>query len=217
MTRRIPIVHNGTLQEDTERGVLPVESAAWYGWLEHHHSFRFECPALTFTARKEQRAGGWYWYAYRRQAGHLRTAYLGKSLELSLERLQVIADALNGSDHRALPSPPTSEPGLPAPVAPSSEQAHASLPASVSSHNLPRQLTSLVGREQEVAAAEALLQRPEVHLLSLVGTAGVGKTRCCHSRTILHKHMHGLRKASPSPGKWAISGTLVSRSTCWER
>src|SRR5436305_14059599 len=44
-------------------------------------------------------------------------------------------------------------------------------------HALPRPLTSLVGREQEIAAVEALLQRPEVHLVSVVGTAGVGKTR----------------------------------------
>ncbi len=43
-------------------------------------------------------------------------------------------------------------------------------------HIFPRPLTSLVGREQETVAAEALLQRPEVHLVSIVGTAGVGKT-----------------------------------------
>jgi predicted ATPase/DNA-binding CsgD family transcriptional regulator/Tfp pilus assembly protein PilF len=42
---------------------------------------------------------------------------------------------------------------------------------------LPVLFTPLIGREQEVAAVCAELARPEVRLLTLLGTGGIGKTR----------------------------------------
>jgi predicted ATPase/class 3 adenylate cyclase/DNA-binding CsgD family transcriptional regulator len=47
-------------------------------------------------------------------------------------------------------------------------------------NNLPAQLTSLIGREQEVVAIRALLQRTDVRLVTLTGTGGIGKTRLSH-------------------------------------
>src|SRR5437764_13167929 len=44
-------------------------------------------------------------------------------------------------------------------------------------YNLPGPLTPLIGREQEIQAVCTLLRQPEVRLVNLTGTGGVGKTR----------------------------------------
>src|SRR6202022_3283652 len=44
-------------------------------------------------------------------------------------------------------------------------------------HNLPVQPTPFIGRQQEVASICQLLHREEIHLLTLTGPGGTGKTR----------------------------------------
>jgi predicted ATPase/DNA-binding CsgD family transcriptional regulator len=48
---------------------------------------------------------------------------------------------------------------------------------SLPEYSLPTPLTTLVGREREITAVGALLSRPEIRLVTLTGTGGVGKTR----------------------------------------
>jgi predicted ATPase/DNA-binding SARP family transcriptional activator len=50
-------------------------------------------------------------------------------------------------------------------------------PAAASGPNLPRPLTTLVGRERELARLHELLGDPACRLVTLVGPGGIGKTR----------------------------------------
>lgn len=54
-------------------------------------------------------------------------------------------------------------------------------PASIRGRRVPRSLpatsTSLIGREQDIAAISTLLATPEVRLVTLTGAGGIGKTR----------------------------------------
>jgi DNA-binding CsgD family transcriptional regulator len=104
MAHHIPTVREGCLKDLTMNGnpadSIVLGSAEWFAWLEHHCSFRFETDCTAFTARKEPRPGGWYWYAYRRKHGKLHSSYLGKSEELTLERLSLIAEILE-RDHES--------------------------------------------------------------------------------------------------------------------
>ncbi len=76
-----------------------VDTAGWYTWLETASTFTFHSEHGSFTARKERagnRRGKLYWRAYRKCNGKLYRAYLGKSEELTLERLKAIATVLAG-------------------------------------------------------------------------------------------------------------------------
>jgi predicted ATPase/DNA-binding SARP family transcriptional activator len=44
-------------------------------------------------------------------------------------------------------------------------------------HNLPPQMTPFAGRQLELARLQELLAEPDVHLITILGTGGMGKTR----------------------------------------
>lgn len=70
-------------------------------------------------------------------------------------------------------------------------------------HNLPAQSTALIGREREVAELCALLRRPEVRLVTLIGPGGTGKTRLALQATA------ELSEMFPQ-GVWFVSLAPVS-------
>lgn len=73
---------------------VKVGSALWWDWLESDKakSFRFECDhgVKSYTARKERVKDLVVWYAYK-SMGKLRKRYIGKSDQLTQERLELVA------------------------------------------------------------------------------------------------------------------------------
>jgi chromosome segregation ATPase len=78
----------------TEDGKLfKLDSPKGSAWLESIGSFRFEPSgdSKPYTVRKES---GIYWYGCRKVAGKVRKKYIGKSLEVTVAKLEKIAEAL---------------------------------------------------------------------------------------------------------------------------
>lgn len=96
--RSAPLVGYNELKVKECPAPIRVGSETWFDWLEQNRSFHYECDGGKFTACKESRASGDFWYANRRVAGKLRRCYIGSTKDLKLEKLIEVAKQLAGSD-----------------------------------------------------------------------------------------------------------------------
>lgn len=105
MAKNTPIIRAGLLivepSASGENQVIPLESDAWFAWLESAHSFTFEDSSGHFTARKKRRSWAEYWYAFRRGSSQTNETYLGKARNITLSRLRAVAVKLNQLAARA--------------------------------------------------------------------------------------------------------------------
>ncbi len=79
-------------------------------------------------------------------------------------------------------------------------------------HNLPTRSTTFVGRQQEIEAIRAALLHPDTRLLTLIGTAGMGKTRLSieAAYTLLDSFPDGVTFISLAP---LSDASLVAETT----
>src|SRR5215472_19372884 len=147
---------------------IAIETPAWFAWLREHTTFTYQDAPFRFTARREQRPGGLYWYAYKRAQGKLLKLYLGRGEDLTLQGLcdvsQQLALRAGASSHE----PP--------------------LPPAASSHRLPEHgPTTLLATKFRIPALpvyhivrphlrDALEEGTKARLTLVCAPAGSGKT-----------------------------------------
>src|SRR6266496_6285092 len=76
------------------------DGEGWLEWLEEHRAFAFHGRngQINLLKEKRSRGGEGYWYAYRRHEGRMVKRYIGRSMLLSIERLEEIAILLVGEN-----------------------------------------------------------------------------------------------------------------------
>ncbi len=92
-SRKTPLVLSGYLYtDDVLTTGTRLDSPAWFAWLSTATTFYYEGRRGTFTARCERRQrGDLYWTAYRRYRRILYRLYLGKTDQLTAQRLEEVS------------------------------------------------------------------------------------------------------------------------------
>src|SRR2546425_1249752 len=222
-------------QEDDLLALAPG-SPAWLVWVSQVSSFAFHGQNGSCTVRKERKLrGGGYWYAYARVAGNLTKRYLGRDTDLTLARLEQVAQAfrldppavVHQKEARAS-SPP--QPAVPTPreanglLADSLSQAHAWSSAGPQPQRdsgvggRQTEQESGAGRQAEVSALIAGL--PSEPLLATKLHAPRPRSYLLHRPRLLYRVQEGRERAltllsapagfgkSTLLGDWLNSGAI---------
>jgi hypothetical protein len=87
----MPVLRGDWLRLSNQASI-EVDSAAWFAWLALANRFCYWPSASIYrlTIRKEKRRHGFYWYAYLKNDRKLHNAYVGRTLDLTMHRLQLV-------------------------------------------------------------------------------------------------------------------------------
>ncbi len=155
-------------RDEKQRNVLSLREndQALFDWLASHTSFSFQGRHGHLNLLKETRSRGseGYWYAYLRQGKRTIKQYVGRTPDLTIARLEKLADTLST---RADQTPPSST------VARSLQDETALGPLLASRLHTPRLPAPLIAREDLLAALDVGFERK---LTLLLAPAGFGKT-----------------------------------------
>jgi LuxR family maltose regulon positive regulatory protein len=199
-------------QHQGENNSCPVSAEDECGFLrlvDGSSSFAFQGRHGHLTLRKESRRHGeGYWYAYRSQGHRTRKKYLGRTPDLTIARLEDIAEALS-AEHRVSTDERSQVKGetIPVPAVVLGEERGAALqrqfpdadttsptrphlPVLVPKLQLPRLRASLLTRERLLRRLDMGL---EGKLTLLSAPAGFGKT------TVVSQWIAQQQKRQPHP------------------
>ncbi len=96
-----------TVRNDTAASATPeVGSPPWFSWLESTQRFTVATTEGIYHARKMQRSKRWYWYMHKRAGVRVCTAYLGKSADITYERLAAVVQRLAAAGSVGTPAAP---------------------------------------------------------------------------------------------------------------
>jgi LuxR family transcriptional regulator, maltose regulon positive regulatory protein len=148
--------------------LLPEEEG-WQQWLQEHRSFAFHGRNGQINLLKEKRSRGEndYWYAYQRHGRQMVKHYVGRSVQLSMDRLEQIATLLAKKDGA------TASPSSPPESAVSAFSPLQFEPLLLPKLQLPRIQKTLLRREQLLQTLDKGL---ECALTLISAPAGYGKT-----------------------------------------
>src|SRR5579859_1898802 len=91
-----PVIRGGTVWVD-HLSWMRVDTPEWFSWLLTIDRFYYEGDGEegTFSARRERRQrGGNYWFGYRRVNGKLHNVYMGRTTQLTQDKLRTTAAKL---------------------------------------------------------------------------------------------------------------------------
>jgi hypothetical protein len=80
-----------------DRREIELDTPAFLHWLEQNDSFRFEAGVGgedSYRARKEKLSGVDYWYAVKKVSGRLHKKFIGRSHEVTHNRLIEVAQTI---------------------------------------------------------------------------------------------------------------------------